>query len=118
MGHGMSILGIGSSSPYSYQPLANKSGGSSGTSGAQQSSSSGDSTVQDFLDYMKESPAQRMFDNFLSAHHISKEEWNAMTPAQKQKIIDEFKHEMEDKMKQKLGANTATSGSGGVNIVA
>jgi phenylacetate-coenzyme A ligase PaaK-like adenylate-forming protein len=63
---------------------------------------------------MKESPSQRMFDNFLSAHHVTKDEFNAMTPAQKQKIIDEFKREMENKMKQKLGASSGTTG---VNVV-
>lgn len=110
----MNISSIGGSSLYGSPSLTSKGGNSSSTGGTQQSSSSGDSAVQDFLAYMKESPAQRMFDNFLSAHHITKEEYNSMTPAQKQKIQDEFKLEMESKMKQKLGASTGTSS---VNIV-
>lgn len=112
----MPISNISSSPPYNYSSLSSKSKNNGDTTATrQQDTSSTDSTVQDFLSYLKESPAQRWFDKFLAAHHLSKDDFNAMSSAEKQKLIDEFKREMEDQMKKKMGVNTSTSG---VNIVA
>ena len=40
--------------------------------------SKSDSVVQDFLAYMKETPAQRMEDSWLNAHGITKAAFDAM----------------------------------------
>jgi hypothetical protein len=59
----------------------------------------GDEALQEFMSYAKETPAQRMFDNFLQSQNISKQQYDAMTPAQKQKLVDAF----EAQLKEKLG---------------
>lgn len=58
----------------------------------------GDNAVQDFMDYMKESPAQQMFTNFLSSHHISQNEYNAMSPQQKEALTKQFEQELKQQM--------------------
>jgi hypothetical protein len=71
--------------------------------------SSGGDAVEQFLDYAKETPAQRMFDSFLQNQHISKDQYNSMTQAEKQKLIDEFKLELKAKMNGGLGGSTASA---------
>src|SRR4051812_40952191 len=44
------------------------------------STSSDDTAVQDFMNYMKETPEQRFVDSWLRAHHISKEALDKMSP--------------------------------------
>jgi hypothetical protein len=39
--------------------------------------------VQSFLDYMKETPAQRMEDAWLNAHHMTRKEFEALSPEKK-----------------------------------
>jgi hypothetical protein len=69
--------------------------------------SSNDDAVQEFLEYAKETPAQRMFDSWLESQHISKAEYNSMTQEQKQKLIDEFREQMKAKMKAALGTSSS-----------
>lgn len=68
-----------------------------------------DSVTQNFMDYMKETPSQRMFESFLSSQKITKEQYAAMSPADQQKLIDEFKRQLEQKMAQKNGSNSTGS---------
>lgn len=69
----------------------------------------GGRAVDEFMDYMKTPPAQRMLNAWLSRHGISREEFDAMTPEEKQKIMDEMKREMEAKLKQKPDTASSTS---------
>jgi hypothetical protein len=64
--------------------------------------------AQEFLSYMKQTPAQRMQDNWLRQHGITKAQFDAMTPAQQKALIDQMKQEIEDKMKQ--AAQSAPNG--------
>ena len=77
--------------------------------GASSSSSSGNDAVTQFMDYMKETPAQRMQDAWLQQHGISPQAFAAMTGAQKQKIIDERKQDIEAKLKQKMESGTSSN---------
>jgi hypothetical protein len=82
--------------------------GSTGTAGT--GTGTGTGAVQDFLSYMHETPGQRMFDSWLGSQHISKEQFAAMSPAEKQKVMEQFRRELEEKMKGKLdAASTAPS---------
>lgn len=80
----------------------------SSTSGSVSGDPSGDDAVEEFMHYAKETPAERMFDNWLHSQNITEQQYDAMTPAEKQKLVDQF----ETQMKQKLGAEvTGLSGA-------
>jgi hypothetical protein len=95
----------------SFAPPTNGSGNGSTMAGASASSSasSGNDAVTQFMNYMKETPAQRMQDAWLQQHGISPQAFAAMTGAQKQKIIDEMKQDIENKLKQKMEAGTSSN---------
>lgn len=63
------------------------------------SKSNASNPVADFMDYMKKSPAERFQESWLSAHGISKEAFDAMPPAEKQKILAQMKQDLEAKIK-------------------
>ncbi|HEY1096636.1 MAG TPA: hypothetical protein VGF14_05295 [Alphaproteobacteria bacterium] len=68
----------------------------------------GDSpVVQEFTEYMKKSPAERMMDDWLRAHGMTKEEFDALGPEEKQKILEEMKQDIEEKMKEKAAEGAA-----------
>jgi hypothetical protein len=56
--------------------------------------------AQEFLDYMKLTPAQRMQYAWLEQHGISKEQFDSMSAEDQQKLLDQMKHDIEDKIKQ------------------
>ncbi|MDR3435721.1 hypothetical protein [Telmatospirillum sp.] len=90
---------------------AGTSAGTAGTGSGDSTATSSDSSndaVQEFWAYMKETPEQRMFDSWLGSQHITKAEYAALSPADQKKLMDEFRRELEQKIKEKLGA---TSGS-------
>jgi hypothetical protein len=55
---------------------------------------------EEFLEYMKKTPAERMQEAWLKAHGITKEEFEAMPPEEKQAITDQMKQEIEDKLQK------------------
>jgi hypothetical protein len=75
------------------------------TSSASTSDASSESGLEEFMQYASETPAQRIFDSWLSSQKITEDQYNAMTPAEKQTIMDKF----EAQMKAKLGSETTTS---------
>jgi hypothetical protein len=81
------------------------SSGTSTSGSGSTSKASGSDALQAFMRYAKETPAQRMFDNWLQGQGVTQEQFNAMTPAQKQKLVNEF----ETQMKAKLGSETRAS---------
>lgn len=108
----MQIYGLPSNSSYSTSSSQSEQESSSSfQSHFLTASSSNDDAVQEFLDYAKETPAQRMFDTWLSGQHISKAEFNAMSQEEKQKLIDKFREEMKEKMKAALGTPSSASAS-------
>lgn len=100
---------------------ASASGSAAASSGAVSSSAGSDAASQ-FESYMKETPAQRMQDAWLRQHGISQQQFAAMSPADKQKLNDQMKADIEAKVKQKTGIasqsspNIATS-QGSTNIL-
>lgn len=68
----------------------------------------GDSqVVKGFTEYMKKSPEERMMDDWLRAHGMTKEEFDALGPEEKQKILEEMRQDIEEKMKQKAAEGAA-----------
>lgn len=53
-----------------------------------------------FRDYMKMTPAERMAENWLKAHGLSKEKLEAMSPEEREAILKQMKQEIEDQLKQ------------------
>ncbi len=53
-----------------------------------------------FLDYMKQTPAQRWQEAWLQAHGMTKEQFDALPADKKAALIDEMKQEMQDQMRQ------------------
>jgi len=60
----------------------------------------GPDPVQEFKDYMAKTPEQRMQEAWLQSHGITQEEFDAMSPEEKQSLMDMMKHDIEDKMRQ------------------
>jgi hypothetical protein len=108
----MHIHGVQSFSSYN-QPLtkqANNDGSSFGNLFLSAASDSG-SGVEDFLNYAKETPAQRMFDNWLSGQHITMSQYNAMTDAEKQKLLEQYRQQLEQEMKGGANGSVGTPGT-------
>jgi predicted flavoprotein YhiN len=58
------------------------------------------SPAQEFLDYMKKTPEERMQEAWLRAHGIDPEDFEAMPPEKKQALMDEMKEDIEAKLKE------------------
>ena len=58
-----------------------------------------------FKDYMSKTPEQRYIESWLKSHGISAEDFAAMSPEDKQAIIDQMKLEMQAKMEEKAAAS-------------
>jgi hypothetical protein len=108
----MQILGVQTNSTYAV-PSAQQGSNSSSSFASYFSEATGssDNAVQEFLDYAKETPVQRMFDSWLASQHISKDQYNAMTPEEKQKLVDEFKEQLKQRLKSELSSSTSTAGT-------
>ena len=63
---------------------------------------SNNAAVQAFMNYAKETPAQRMFDSWLTNQNVTEQQYNAMTPAQQQKLINEFEAQLKEKLKSEI----------------
>ncbi|MFA5041304.1 MAG: hypothetical protein WC464_06705 [Bdellovibrionales bacterium] len=63
-----------------------------------------DAYFQSLVDYFFESPGERMFDNWLSAHGVSKEQYDMMTPEEKEALQKKFADEIERKAEEKARA--------------
>ena len=61
-----------------------------------------DNTMQEFTDYMKQTPAQRMQASWLAQHGITKEQFDALPAEEKQKLLAQMKQEIETKIKQSM----------------
>jgi hypothetical protein len=112
----MSISGIGGASAYSYFPQASQSKAPAADSGASPASGLGASAdptspEQEFLNYMKETPAQQMEDAWLKAHHLTRAQLAAMSPQQREAIMKQMQADITAKVKQDAldKANTSTT---------
>ena len=83
---------------------SSSSSNASSSVGASASLGSGDSTIDQFKAYMKETPAQKMQDAWLARHGLTRAQFEAMDDTQKQKIVDQMQHDL----KQQAQAQTQT----------
>jgi len=106
----MSVHGIGDCGPAGYPHAANKANAQQTQPAASQESTLGaaseDTSVeQQFLDYMKKSPAQKMIDAWLKAHHLTEKDLDEMTPEKREATLQQMASDIKNEMKQKIGAN-------------
>jgi hypothetical protein len=96
----MSIGAVGGFDPSSFavsSAMARKNSASS----APADNPLGSKTAEDnFLDYMKMSPGERMIENWLKAHNLSKEKLAAMTPDERNKIMKQMQDDIAQKLKE------------------
>lgn len=62
------------------------------------------SAETEFLNYMKETPAQRMEDAWLKAHGLTKEKLAAMAPKDREAVMRQMEKEIEDSLKRQTQA--------------
>jgi len=60
----------------------------------------GKSAADEFLAYMKESPAERMADAWLASHGLTREKLKAMTPEQRDAIEKQMARDIKDQLQQ------------------
>jgi hypothetical protein len=102
---------VGSIGGFNSTSLAVTSALNRTTSAAQSSTPSGLSTKTSsssatdvFMDYMKKSPAERMEDNWLKVHGLSKEKLAAMSPKDREAVMKQMKTDIENNLKQQTEA--------------
>jgi len=59
------------------------------------------SAADEFLAYMKKSSAERMQESWLAAHGLSKEKLAAMTPEQREAVLQQMAKELNEQVAQK-----------------
>ncbi len=91
----MSISGVGSSSTYSFAASDTKA-----------------DPQQWFLDYMKKTPLERMQQDWMNSHGITKEKWDKMTDDERKAVVDKMTAEIKEKMREE-----AAKKKGKVDIV-
>lgn len=60
----------------------------------------GNDAAQKFLDYMSQSPEERWQEQWLSSHGMTKEEFEALPPDEKQAVIDKMTDEFKQHLKE------------------
>ena len=76
------------------------------TSTAMQTQSAGKkNAVQEFMEYMKMTPAERWQEAWLRAHGLTKEQFDALPADKKAALIEEMKQEMQEQMRQQARNN-------------
>jgi predicted flavoprotein YhiN len=66
------------------------------------------SPEQEFLDFMKMSPAEKMQYMWLASHGITKEEFDAMSPEEKAKLVKQMEAEMREKIQKGMDSSAAS----------
>ena len=70
---------------------------------------SSESAVQWFQNYMKETPAQRFEDSWLAAHGLTQKQLDAMSPQQRQAVMQQMANDMKQQLEQKTRASLAST---------
>lgn len=84
--------------------LSTSAAGGNSSSAASQSGS----TAQWFLDYVKETPAQRWEQSWLAAHGLTEQELNKMPSQQRDAILKQMANDLKQAMQQKKHSNAST----------
>jgi len=79
------------------------SASASGTTSQSKSTSQGNSVVQDFLDYAKMSPAERMRENILKSLGLTEQQFEKLSPAQQQAVNQKIQQIMLQQIQQNAG---------------
>jgi mevalonate kinase len=87
-------------------PSAGASGANAASALADGDASGGDSVVQDFLNYAKMDPIQRLRANILKSMGLTQDDLNKMTPAQQQAV----EQKIEQLVKEELQKNADKTG--------
>ena len=91
-------------------PLMQQQASSQNSSSSAQSS---DQVETNFLDYMKESPMQRMIDAWLKAHNLTEKDLESMSPEKRDAIekqmADDIKNQIEREAANKTNASSASA---------
>ena len=99
-----SYFGLSSPNPASNSSQAGSAGtGTTASGGA--ASSQGNSVVQDFLNYAKETPAERLRDSILKSMGLTQQQLDKMPPAQRQAIEKKIEDIIKQKLQQDGGGN-------------
>lgn len=61
-------------------------------------------TAEEFLAFMKKTPEEKMMYLWLQSHGISEEEFEALAPAEKQKLIEQMKAEIREQIENNKAA--------------
>jgi hypothetical protein len=77
--------------------------GSSSSASASATTSQGNSVVQDFLDYAKMSPAERMRENILKSLGMTEQQFEKLSPAQQQAVNQKIQQIMLQQIQQNAG---------------
>jgi hypothetical protein len=81
----------------------------SSQTGEAKGASSDESGLEQFLQYAKETPAQRMFDSWLSSQHITMDQYNSMSTAAKEKLTQQFDQYMKETLQGKVAGTSNAS---------
>lgn len=92
--------------------LGASSGVASGNARTQQMAAEGSSAVQNFMTYMKETPAQQMESSWLAAHHLTLQQLNAMPPAQRLAIEKQMEQDIKNEITKKVQAASSGGAAG------
>jgi len=76
-----------------------------GTAGAMNSSNAvGSSTATQFMNFMKQTPEEQIRDAMLAKLGITKAQFDAMSPGEKQKILAQIENEIKQKAQEAANA--------------
>lgn len=67
----------------------------------------GEASLQEFMAYAKETPAQRLFTSWLSGQNITQQEYNTMPTEQKQKLVEEFERQEKQKLEGQMNISAS-----------
>jgi hypothetical protein len=96
----LSGLGANASVASNYRSTAQQTPATATPASAQGAAAKASDPVKEFLDYMKETPAQRFEDNWLAAHYLTREQYDAMPPQQREAIQKQMASELKEQAKQ------------------
>jgi hypothetical protein len=78
--------------------------GSAASASASKTTSQGNSVVQDFLDYAKMTPAERMREEILKSLGLTEQQFKQLSPAQQQAVNQKIQQIMLQQLQQNSGA--------------
>lgn len=81
-----------------FQNAATAVAASTSQTPAEKRAAAGEASKNEFLRYARETPEQRMFDNWLNSQGISQAQYNALSPQQQQALHAKFEEQMRDKI--------------------